>query len=83
MPSQRSHRTDESKMAPDMHGSYWAAGVRIGAITRIVGMEVAPGLGDGIFWVGFVAVLLGRGAGPAGFALAAAARLGPRPSSRR
>ena len=83
MPSQRSHRTNESKMAPDMHGSFTAAGERIGAIRRIVGMEVVSGLGDGIFRVGFVAVLLDRGAGPAGFALAAAARLGPRPSSRR
>jgi hypothetical protein len=39
-------------------------------VRRIVGMEMVSGLGDGIFWVGLAAVLIDRGAGAAGFALA-------------
>jgi MFS family permease len=41
-------------------------------------MELVSGVGDGACWVAVVAALLELGAGPAGFALAAAARLGPR-----
>ena len=48
------------------------------ALRRIVGMEVVSGLGDGVFWVGLAAMLLQRGVGAEGFALAALARLGPR-----
>ena len=45
---------------------------------RIVVMEVVSGLGDGVFWVGLAAILLARGVGAQGFAVAAVARLGPR-----
>ncbi len=41
-------------------------------------MEIASGLGDGVFWVGLATYMLEAGVGPAGFALAAAARFGPR-----
>jgi MFS family permease len=41
-------------------------------------MEVVSGLGDGVFWVGLAAILLARGVGAQGFAVAAVARLGPR-----
>jgi MFS family permease len=41
-------------------------------------MEVVSGVGDGVFWVGLVAIMLERNVGAVGFALAAAARLGPR-----
>jgi hypothetical protein len=47
-------------------------------VRSIVAMEVVSGVGDGVFWVGLAVVLLERGAGAAGFALAALARLGPR-----
>lgn len=49
------------------------AGVR-----RVVAMEVVSGLGDGVFWVGLAAVLIGRNSGAQAFTLAALARLGPR-----
>lgn len=48
------------------------------ALQRVVGMEVVSGLGDGVFWVGLASMLLRRGVGAEGFALAALARLGPR-----
>lgn len=41
-------------------------------------MEVVSGVGDGVFWVGLIAVLLDRGVGVEGFAVAALVRLGPR-----
>jgi predicted MFS family arabinose efflux permease len=41
-------------------------------------MEAVSGLCAGVFWVGLVALLVDRGAGAEGFALAAIARLGPR-----
>jgi MFS family permease len=41
-------------------------------------MEIVSGVGDGMFWVGLTAMLLARNVGPAGFTLAALARLGPR-----
>ena len=41
-------------------------------------MEVASGVGDGVFWVGLATYLIEAGAGPVGFALAAIARFGPR-----
>jgi MFS family permease len=41
-------------------------------------MEIVSGLGDGIFWVGLIAVLIDRDASEVWLALAAAARLGPR-----
>ena len=47
-------------------------------VRRVVAMEVVSGLGDGVFWVGFTALLLERHIGAAGFTLAALARLGPR-----
>lgn len=47
-------------------------------VRSILGMEFASGIGDGVFWVGLAAYLIDDGAGPAGFALAAAARFGPR-----
>jgi len=39
---------------------------------------VVSGLGDGVFWVALIGVLLDRGVGARGFALAALVRLGPR-----
>ena len=47
-------------------------------VLRIAGMEIVSGLGDGVFWVGLIAVLLDRGIGVGGFAVAAVVRLGPR-----
>ena len=47
-------------------------------VHRIVVTEVVSGLGDGVFWVGLAAILLARGVGARGFAVAAVARLGPR-----
>ena len=41
-------------------------------------MEVVSGLGDGVFWVGLIALLLDRGVGVRGFAVAAVVRLAPR-----
>ena len=51
---------------------------RAPGVGRIVGMEVVSGLGDGVFWVGLIALLLDRGVGVEGFAVAALVRLGPR-----
>lgn len=51
---------------------------RPAGVRRIVAMEVAGGLGDGIFWVGLVAALLEQGAGATALAVAAVVRLGPR-----
>jgi MFS family permease len=48
------------------------------ALQRIVAMEVVSGLGDGLFWVALIALLVDDGAGAAGFAAAALVRLGPR-----
>ena len=36
-------------------------------VRRVVAMEVVSGLGDGVFWVGFTALLLDRNIGAAGF----------------
>lgn len=47
-------------------------------VWRIAAMEVVSGVGDGVFWVGLIAVLLDMGVGVEGFALAALVRLGPR-----
>jgi CRP-like cAMP-binding protein/predicted MFS family arabinose efflux permease len=47
-------------------------------VRRIVGMEVVSGLGDGVFWVGLIAILVGDDVGARGFAVAALVRLGPR-----
>ena len=41
-------------------------------------MEVVSGIGDGVFWVGPIALLLDLGVGVEGFAVAALVRLGPR-----
>ncbi len=41
-------------------------------------MEVVSGLGDGVFWVGFVALLFRLDVGAVGFGVAVAVRLGPR-----
>ena len=41
-------------------------------------MEVVSGLGDGAFWIGLAAVLIDRGVGPGGLAVAVLARLAPR-----
>jgi MFS family permease len=41
-------------------------------------MEVVSGVGDGVFWVGLVAILFDLGAGASGFAAAVVVRLGPR-----
>lgn len=41
-------------------------------------MEVVSGLGDGVFWVGIITLLLDEGVGVRGFAVAALVRLGPR-----
>jgi MFS family permease len=51
---------------------------RLPGLRPIVGMEVVSGIGDGVFWIGFADILIGRGVGAQGFALAVAARLGPR-----
>ena len=48
------------------------------AVWRIAGMEVVSGIGDGVFWVGLIALLLDLGVGVEGFAVAALVRLGPR-----
>ena len=41
-------------------------------------METISGIGDGVFWVGLIALLLDQGVGVEGFAVAALVRLGPR-----
>ena len=51
---------------------------RRSAVRRIVTMEVVSGLGDGVFWVGFVALLFRLDVGAVGFGVAVAVRLGPR-----
>ncbi len=55
-----------------------AAAGRRRDVRRVVAMEVVSGVGDGVFWVGLLAIMLDRGVGAGGFALAALARLGPR-----
>lgn len=41
-------------------------------------MEIVSGAGDGVFWVGLIAVLLEAGVGAGGFAVAVVVRLAPR-----
>lgn len=41
-------------------------------------MEIVSGVGDGVFWVGLLALLAERDVGAGGFALAAVVRLAPR-----
>lgn len=48
------------------------------ALRRIIAMEIVSGVGDGVFWVGLVAILFRLDVGPAGFAAAVVVRLGPR-----
>lgn len=55
-----------------------AASRRRWDVRRVVAMEVVSGVGDGAFWVALVAIMLDRGVGAGGFALAALVRLGPR-----
>lgn len=50
-----------------------AAGVR-----RVLYAEAVSGVGDGVFWVGLLVLLVDRGVGAGGLALAAIVRLGPR-----
>jgi MFS family permease len=47
-------------------------------VRRIVTMEIVSGIGDGVFWVGFVALLFRLDVGAPGFALAVVVRLAPR-----
>ena len=53
-------------------------GGRLPGLRPILGMEIVSGIGDGVFWIGFADILIGRGVGAQGFALAVLARLGPR-----
>ncbi|MCU0274062.1 MAG: MFS transporter [Acidimicrobiales bacterium] len=65
-------------MADHMRAGRAESTRRPAGVRRIVAMEVAGGLGDGIFWVGLVAALLEQGAGATALAVAAVVRLGPR-----
>jgi MFS family permease len=51
---------------------------RRAGVRRLLAMEIVSGIGDGVFWVGLVALLFDRGVGAEGFAAAALVRLGPR-----